>query len=186
MIDTPFIYFHKNTLNDSIIERIHSLASSQVSDEAVLLDSSTNDMRKGSLKWLKRNSSNEWLYNTVSSIIEPVNNSVFNFDLSSIETIQYTQYINTGDKYDFHVDAAPAQEQGKDVRKLTMIIQLSNDEDYTGGDVEFMSGRKYNEKAPRAKGSIVIFPAFVMHKVNPIITGKRNSLVIWFRGPKFR
>lgn len=188
IIDTPFVYFHKNTLNNNIIDRIKSYADTIEQEQGVLFKTDkNNDVRKSSLKWINRSRESEWLYNIVKSVVEPVNEGLFQFDLTGIDTIQYTQYINTGDKYDFHADSAPGVKYDENmVRKLTMVIQMSDESDYTGGDVEFMSGKQYNETAPRAKGSIVIFPSFVMHRVTPILTGKRNSLVTWFMGPKFR
>ena len=35
-------------------------------------------------------------------------------------------------------------------------------------------------------GSAIIFPSFINHKVNKIISGRRNTLAIWMSGPKFR
>ena len=38
----------------------------------------------------------------------------------------------------------------------------------------------------RKKGSILIFPSFVEHRVTPVTKGVRKSLVGWYEGPKFR
>ena len=37
-----------------------------------------------------------------------------------------------------------------------------------------------------AKGSIVVFPSFVFHRVRPVITGTRYSLVCWNLGKPFK
>ena len=36
------------------------------------------------------------------------------------------------------------------------------------------------------KGTIVIFPGFIWHKVTPVTKGKRHTLVIWALGKKFK
>lgn len=185
--ESPLVFFHKNTLNNKVIDKITNYVDTLSEEQGTLHQGEeSNSVRKSSLKWIFRNQQSEWIYDTLSSIVDPVNNSVFQFKLSSIDTIQYTQYHKSGDKYDFHVDMAPGSKFEKNlVRKLSMIIQMSDEHEYEGGDVEFMSGKLYNDIAPKAKGSIIIFPAFTMHKVDPILSGKRNSLVVWFMGPKF-
>ena len=35
-------------------------------------------------------------------------------------------------------------------------------------------------------GSAIIFPSFINHKVNKILSGSRHTLAIWLSGPKFR
>ena len=35
-------------------------------------------------------------------------------------------------------------------------------------------------------GSAIIFPSFINHKVEKIISGSRATLAIWMNGPKFR
>ena len=36
------------------------------------------------------------------------------------------------------------------------------------------------------KGSVIVFPSFVEHRVKPVTRGKRYSLVIWSLGRSFR
>jgi len=35
------------------------------------------------------------------------------------------------------------------------------------------------------KGTMIIFPSFVWHKVNPVLTGVRKTLVGWVVGKPF-
>ena len=41
-------------------------------------------------------------------------------------------------------------------------------------------------KEIKQKGTIIIFPSFVKHKVAPITKGERNSLVGWVLGYPFK
>ncbi|MDB2656544.1 2OG-Fe(II) oxygenase [Crocinitomicaceae bacterium] len=70
-------------------------------------------------------------------------------------------------------------------RKLSVTVQLSDPDEYEGGDLEFMINHK-TVKAPRKKGTIVVFPSFIMHRVTPITKGTRQSIVGWVSGPPYR
>ena len=64
-------------------------------------------------------------------------------------------------------------------------VQLSDEEEYEGGDLQFMINNKIVD-APRKKGTIVIFPSFIMHRVTQITKGTRQSIVGWVSGPPYR
>ena len=67
-------------------------------------------------------------------------------------------------------------------------IQLSDEKNYEGGDLEFGitdETGKNNHKANRTRGSITIFPAFLSHRVTPITKGTRHSLITWMLGDCF-
>ena len=44
----------------------------------------------------------------------------------------------------------------------------------------------YECKEIRPRGSIVVFPSFVWHRVKPVTSGTRYSLVIWNLGYPWR
>ena len=80
------------------------------------------------------------------------------------------------------------------LEKLSMTVSLSDEKDYTGGELEFdfrnldpnkkPNLRKCTEILP--KGSIVVFPGFVWHRVCPVKKGSRYSLVVWNLGWPFK
>lgn len=65
-------------------------------------------------------------------------------------------------------------------RKLTLIVQLSNTNDYTAGDVNVMG-----KILPRNIGDLIIFPSAYSHNVGRVGKGERWSLVSWAWGPAF-
>ena len=90
-------------------------------------------------------------------------------------------------KYDWHHDVWWENTKPHD-RKLSVVLQLSSQDKYTGGNFEF-NAPEINplEIEPfRQQGSILIFPSFLFHRVTPILSGTRYSLVSWIEGPKFR
>ena len=63
-------------------------------------------------------------------------------------------------------------------------MQLSDENDYEGGDLVFHTGYA-KEKANRGKGSVIVFDSRVYHEVTPVTKGTRKSLVCWARGPRW-
>ena len=80
------------------------------------------------------------------------------------------------------------------IRKLSVTVTLSDPKEYKGGELEFdfrnmdpdkkRNVKKCTEILP--KGSLVVFPSFVWHRVCPVKSGERNSLVIWNLGWPFK
>ena len=113
------------------------------------------------------------------------NNNFFGFDLhplTSLKKLNYNIY-EEGTEYSWHIDAVPA-DPVRDI-KLTALLNLS-EENYEGGELVLFRANEIICKEFNSPGSAVIFPSFINHKVNKIISGKRYTLAIWLSGPKFR
>ena len=122
----------------------------------------------------------------------------WNFDLKVLEAIQYTIY-NKGGEYGWHIDSFPKYKQmiNKDTgirsyidRKVSLTIFLNDPNEYEGGefDIELYSplnNIRY-ETFKLSKGSVIFFPSSFWHRVRPVTSGVRKSLVIWFLGEPFR
>ena len=68
-------------------------------------------------------------------------------------------------------------------RKISIVLQLSDPEEYEGWNFELFVNRKIT-KLPNSKGTVILFPSYCMHRVTPITKGERKSLVLWATGPK--
>jgi PKHD-type hydroxylase len=105
----------------------------------------------------------------------------WNYRISSSEPVQMGRYT-IGGHYDYHKDLAPPNAKNEQ-RKLSAVLFLSNPEDYEGGEFEFKDIKFDQPKFPR--GSLIVFPSFLDHKVNPVISGERFTAVCWASGPAF-
>lgn len=148
--------------------------------------SNNDNYRSSEIKWVDSYQSpkvKELLWNYA----EIANRNAFGFDISYLRDIQYTKYhSSTNDKYDWHVDTFWANPTMFD-RKLSIVIQLSDPSDYEGGDFQFESQYENPDRvALRQKGTVLVFPSFLMHRVTPVTKGTRKSLVAWIEGPSFR
>ena len=120
------------------------------------------------------------------------NEQHWNYDLDGCEQIQYGIYSDGG-YYDWHLDyePEPSSMNGKLLtRKLSMTIWLNNPDEYEGGEFDIETKGPHMDvrydTLKLSKGSIVIFPSDKWHRVRPVTSGVRKSLVTWFRGPPFR
>tara|TARA_R100001440_G_scaffold22864_1_gene37308 strand:+ start:3394 stop:4005 length:612 start_codon:yes stop_codon:yes gene_type:complete len=133
-------------------------------------------------------SNDDWLYNICWGYLHNANrNANWNFEISSCEPMQITKYKKNG-HYEFHQDGngftrfdVPDNKilHGK-TRKLSMTIILN--EDYEGGEFEFFDDKNLIKEK---KGTIIVFPSYMVHKVRPVTKGIRYSLVAWFCGEPF-
>ena len=73
------------------------------------------------------------------------------------------------------------------IRKISMTIPLVDGSEYEGGDfvIKNSFGDEIVIKEARKKGSVIVFPSFLLHKVTPVTAGTRYSLVMWTLGWPF-
>jgi PKHD-type hydroxylase len=135
----------------------------------------------------------DWIYQHVLQFVNAANKQYWKFRIGDTESFQYGVY-HPGHFYSWHVDQFPEPYKEPSpvaglTRKLSITVQLSNGDDYEGGDFEFREpcDPDKTEQVPgtRALGSVIIFPSFVMHRVQPVTKGIRRSLVGWILGPPF-
>lgn len=147
---------------------------------------SISDYRVCDIAWLKSDeveSDFDWVYATLTDAIKKVNNEYFQFDLTHLTALQFTVYDGKNNSnYQKHMDLGRSFPN----RKLSFSIQLSNDNEYTGGDLRFHYIKTQPEIAPRTRGKIIFFPTWMVHDVTPVTQGIRYSLVGWVNGPNFK
>ena len=147
--------------------------------------------RKSDIVWLNE----PWLHREILPFINTANEQAeWNFSWDHSEEIQFTKY-RKGQYYGWHRDSfTDPYPEGKyrkgKVRKLSVTCQLSDPNDYEGGNLELgelsedMTLKIY--KAEKQKASITVFPSFVYHRITPITKGTRYSLVVWNLGVPFK
>jgi PKHD-type hydroxylase len=110
------------------------------------------------------------------------NRNAFNIDINYMPSTQFTEYTE-GAFYDWHYDINWESNLAYD-RKLSIVIQLSDPSEYDGGIFEFQE-----VETPvnfKLRGSILVFPSYLVHRVTKVTRGKRLSLVNWMEGPRWR
>jgi PKHD-type hydroxylase len=138
--------------------------------------------RNSHISWLNPSDNLQWFYERLTGIAVQLNDEYFKFDLYGInEGLQFTNYKAPSGKYGKHID------RGIDtaVRKLSISVQLTNPDEYEGGELCLYDGDT-TFPMDKTQGTLMIFPSYVLHEVKPVTKGERNSLVTWVTGPAFK
>lgn len=112
------------------------------------------------------------------------NKLYFNYDLVGTFETQILKY-NVHDGYDWHCDYG-VSENPNAVRKLSMIIQLSDMWDYNGANVFLRDWHNREHMLSTESGYVTVFDSRSPHRVSPLDIGERYSLVAWAHGPEWR
>ncbi len=122
-----------------------------------------------------------WIFDMLCAIAEEASKQTYKLELTSIvRPPQYVEYRPGWGQFDWHNDYSHGLADAP--RKLTIIIQLSSPNDYEGGALEIMGTEI--EEMPRERGTVVVFPSLLTHRVTPVVCGLRKSLVSWIGGPR--
>jgi predicted 2-oxoglutarate/Fe(II)-dependent dioxygenase YbiX len=170
-------------LSDSEISQVVADFGPRVEDGRLGTGRGNVEVRRSQVVGIAKRAGARWLYQRVWEAAQEFNRQFFGVELSGIEgNLQLARYDSTDSGfYDWHPDFSEFAPE----RKLSISVQLSDPQDYEGGDLELsFSGQPY--RADRTKGMFIVFPSFVLHRVAPVTRGTRWSLVAWISGPRWR
>ncbi len=148
-------------------------------------------IRSADITWLPACETTRWIFDRIDAVARAANQR-YGFALSGFdEDLQFTSYDRRGSFYTWHQDGLDGPVAH---RKLSVVVQLSDPQGYRGADLElFQVVEDYDadaleefRSAIRTVGTAVVFPAFEYHRVTPLVSGVRHSLVSWVSGPPFR
>ena len=144
--------------------------------------------RKSNVVWMDA----RWIYRELHPLVHEANvNAGWNYHWDWSEACQFTKYDGTKKQhYDWHTDAGTRVNENGKIRKLSMTVALVDGSEYEGGDFEINMSSPEKEiihvvKQAKIKGSVTIFPSFVWHRVKPVTSGTRYSLVNRHQGRPF-
>lgn len=179
-------YYFTNAFTPEEIVKIIKIGESQVKQSGTTvsneLESTVNDYRVSEISWINDNHETKWIYEKLAHNAKLANKEMWNFDLwGYYDSLQYTKYYGNGGHYDWHADLGASISN----RKLSCVLQLSTPEEYEGGDLEMNPGGGIIS-VPKGLGTLCFFPTFLLHRVTPLTSGVRKSLVTWISGANFR
>lgn len=181
-------YYYSNLFNSYEIDKIIAMCNKLPQVDGAM--GTTNNFivnkkhRNSVISWVNINEQTKWLYEKLTHCILDVNKSFFEYDLTRIETLQFTRYYGSDSGvYCPHTDCNPGYYA--DNRKLSFVMQLSDPEDYEGGELRLHQART-PDIIKKEKGLITFFPSHVLHECTPVTSGVRYTLVGWIYGPKIK
>jgi PKHD-type hydroxylase len=177
------LYFKEVVFNRQAMDIVRAAISSpDLEWKKGTLHNSSQDTRSSEIAWL----GDRELLSMLLRMQKKINKDAkWNLNITGIEPVQFGIY-GKGDFYDWHVDQHPTPVRGV-VRKISMSLFLNDD--FGGGDfdLEIYSPRD----SPRYKtfksrpGTALFFQSDQWHRVRPVTSGLRKSLVAWFYGPPY-
>jgi PKHD-type hydroxylase len=179
-------YWYRAGFSKEELEKIYTDLENVPFEKATTLDgNSEKDVRSSRIKWIPKNKQWEWLYQKLMNMAVDANDNLWDFDLiSADEKIQYTEYLADDEgHYTWHQDIGPGMASQ---RKVSITVQLSESDEYEGGDLELWRGGNNVVTAERGAGVTVLFPSYLMHRVTKVTKGKRRSFVLWVGGQHYK
>ena len=170
------------SLTNEKIDKIIKVAfeNPQLDARTFLSNDVVTDVRVSSIRWIV----SPEIKNLLWSYVRRANYDNFNIEVDNKCEVQYTEYrASECGHYDWHQDVHWNGLADED-RKISVTVQLSDADSYQGGDFEF-DEIKTNADF-RSKGTVLVFPSYLRHRILPVSSGVRQSLVAWFMGPRWK
>jgi len=141
------------------------------------------EIRQSTIAWLEPSAETRFLYRRIERIARSANDRFFGFSLLGMgEAVQFARYAAGGDHYGWHQDLGDGPPV---LRKLSVVVQLSDPATYEGGDLELRFSQRVTPTR-RDRGLMIVFPPWQLHRVTPVTQGVRYSLACWISGEPFR
>ena len=177
MSHMPYMFW-ESALTEDRIKNITENGKKLLINDASTFGANT-EVRKSKTGWFNDPELANFLFQYVREA-----NRHWGYDVSNMGDVQYTIYEGENNGHygwhndvDWHTDLAVQ-------RKVSITVQLSNENEYTGGDFEIRGANM--PKNYKSRGSVIAFPSYHEHRVLPVTSGTRKSLVAWFEGSSWR
>lgn len=186
-------YYFKSAFTDDMLKRLDDMIYSngykfengKTSDSyGNSSDDPTSNVRR--IAYVNPVEHSKWLYDTLEPLVLQANRELYNFDIQYVtDPIHYVIYPPEGGHLRWHMDVGYGEVNR---RKLSLTVQLSDPSEYEGGDFHIWYGGDEGHfiTMPKEKGTVLIFPSFLMHRVTPVTKGTRKALVFWTGGEPYK
>jgi PKHD-type hydroxylase len=172
---------YKRNIAPDVVQNIIDQAGETT--KAGTFNNADDSIRSSRVCWL---TNEDWLKDLLFQYVDHSCQNAFYVNVFKNAEIQYTEYhASENGHYDWHHDIDWNANDGLD-RKLSITVQLSDINEYEGGDFQFTEVPNPEMKDAKQKGTVLIFPSYLIHQVSPVTKGVRKSLVAWFKGPKWQ
>ena len=139
--------------------------------------------RDSDIMWLMPDQNSGWLFEKFAMFVSQVNTDHFMYDIDGFDSFQYTRYKKK-EHYDWHYDMDMSSSDF--MRKISATVMLTEPKEYEGGEFEVVSNGRVDapELIKPNRGDIIFFASWMPHRVRPVTSGVRKSLVCWVMGKR--
>ena len=154
------------------VEQIIELGDALVLSEGKIKGEKVDhSIRNSKIAWIHPGKDTWWLFDRAILMFKS------SLPFSTLQSAQYSVYYGTEKShYTWHRDIG-----GDEIAKARVnvgIIQLSHPSEYTGGVLQI----KYQDQVidvMKTKGMVTTFPIQLEHRVTPVTSGVRKTLIMW-------
>jgi PKHD-type hydroxylase len=176
-----------NAFSEEEVEKIREIEALQTFGKATVGSKLEGDglkkVRDTDIFFMYHDENTDWLFQKISNMIGTANKDHFLYDVDDFGPMQYTKYQIDG-HYTWHWDVYFGFQKAQ--RKISIVIMLNDPEDYEGGELEVCHTGDFDRlaKLKPNKGDAIFFASWMPHRVLPVTSGERNTLVTWVTGPR--
>ena len=154
---------------DQIIELGDALV---LSEGKIKGDKVDHVVRNTKIAWLHPSKETHWLFDRAIIMFKS------SMPFSALQSAQYTVYYGTSKShYSWHRDIGTGDKVMR-ARVNVGIVQLSSPSEYKGGILQLKQGDKIID-VMKTKGMVTTFPIDMLHRVTPVTSGVRKTLIMW-------
>ena len=154
------------------VEQIIELGDALVLSEGKIKDDKIDHtIRNSKIAWIHPGPSTWWLFDRAIMVFKS------SLPFNSLQSMQYTVYDSKGSHYDWHRDIGSGDEIMK-ARINVAVLQLSNPGNYKGGVLQ-IKHQSETIDVMKIKGMVTTFPIQLEHRVTPVTSGVRKTLIMW-------
>lgn len=167
------------------VDRIQDIESLQNFGKGVVgtLNAENKKVRDSEVAFIYPDQHSHWVFDRLGRITSTVNHQQFMYDIEGVEQLQYTKY-QIDQHYTWHWDVEFGWQNYQ--RKISFVLMLTDAEEYEGGEFEICYNGNFDDTKllkPK-KGDIIFFASWMPHRVKPVVSGERKSLVGWVMGKR--
>lgn len=153
-----------------------SFSVPDILEDGVITEESGKVKRNSKIFFIKDTETCKEIFNLI--------NETTVIQLTDIEPLQYSEY-GVGGEYGWHRDIHDKPYPNGLVRKVSFSTILNND--FEGGEFDIETKNPADKKRydtfDNKKQNTIIFPSHMWHRVRPVKSGVRKSIVGWVLGP---
>ena len=154
------------------VEQIIELGDALVLSEGKIEDNKLDhSIRNSRIAWIHPEKDTWWLFDRAIMVFKS------GLPFSTLQSMQYTVYDSKGSHYSWHRDVGSGDKIAK-ARVNVCIVQLSSPSEYKGGVLQL----KHQDQVidvMKTKGMVTTFPIQLEHRVTPVTSGVRKTLIMW-------
>ena len=153
-----------------------SFSVPNILEDGVITEESGKVKRNSKIFFIKDNKICKEIFNIINKLTV--------IQLTDIEPLQYSEY-GVGGEYGWHRDVHEKPYPNGLVRKMSFSTILNDN--FKGGEFDIETKNPADKKRydtfDNKKNNTIIFPSHMWHRVRPVKSGVRKSIVGWVLGP---